>query len=285
MRTVLTVVMLLGAAVLDVGQDRLADQLRKGIVLEEAGQNLEKAIQAYQAIVTQFDEDRKTVATALFRQAECYRKLGKREQAVAAYQRVVREFADQTALAESSRRQLAQTFGLPESRADRESAELSQLRHELADTRKALETSRAREVPREQPSLLPRDSRTTEPVSPETAALEIELLRQRMADVKGKVEIGLMAPSDLRTLELQYQAAQHQYQQALAAREATRLLNERTLKSVEAEILLVEQQIQAIEKRVSAGVVSAQDPELLRLRRDLLGLQRKADELRAARKR
>jgi tetratricopeptide (TPR) repeat protein len=290
MKTVLTITMLLGAAALAGAQDRLADQLRKGIVQEEANQNVEKAIQAYQAIVAEFDEGRKTAATALFRLAECYRKAGKREQAVAAYQRVVRDFADQAALVESSRRQLTETFGLAEPRPTRESAETLQLRRELADARKLLETARAREVSREPRSVLSANRRTTAPATPEAA--QLELLGQRLADTRRKVETGLMAPSDLREVETQYAAAVQQYQQARKEREANerdageaRLLTERTLKSVEAEIALVEQQVQSIEKKVKAGIVSPQEPELLRLRRDLLELQRKADELRAALKR
>jgi tetratricopeptide (TPR) repeat protein len=91
-------------------QDPLADALRKGVVQEETNQNLDAAIQAYQSVLTQFGEERKTAATALFRLAECYRKQGKNDPAIAAYKRVVQEFADQTKLAEQSRTVLAQTF-------------------------------------------------------------------------------------------------------------------------------------------------------------------------------
>ena len=77
---------------------------------EETNQNLDAAIQAYQSVLTQFGEERKTAATALFRLAECYRKQGKNELAMAAYKRVVAEFADQTKLAEQSRTVLARTF-------------------------------------------------------------------------------------------------------------------------------------------------------------------------------
>jgi tetratricopeptide (TPR) repeat protein len=91
-------------------QDPLAETLRKGVVQEETNQNLDAAIQAYQSVLTQFGEERKTAATALFRLAECYRKQGKNEPAMAAYKRVVAEFADQTKLAQQSQTVLAQTF-------------------------------------------------------------------------------------------------------------------------------------------------------------------------------
>ena len=95
-------------------QDPLAETLRKGVVQEETNQNLDAAIQAYQSVLTQFGEERKTAATALFRLAECYRKQGKNDPAIAAYKRVVEEFADQTKLAEQSRTVFAQTFKRPD---------------------------------------------------------------------------------------------------------------------------------------------------------------------------
>jgi tetratricopeptide (TPR) repeat protein len=103
---------LMAVFVLSGAQDPLAEALRKGVVQEETNQNLDAAIQAYQSVLTQFGEERKTAATALFRLAECYRKQGKNDQAMAAYRRVVAEFADQTKLAEQSRTVLAQTFKL-----------------------------------------------------------------------------------------------------------------------------------------------------------------------------
>jgi tetratricopeptide (TPR) repeat protein len=91
-------------------QDRMADTLRKAVVEEESQHNLAAAVQDYQAVVAQFDEGRKTAATALFRLAECYRQQGKKDQAIAAYQRVVQEFADQSKLAEQSRTVLASSY-------------------------------------------------------------------------------------------------------------------------------------------------------------------------------
>jgi tetratricopeptide (TPR) repeat protein len=106
MKPKLTLLIIVLTASLVGAQDRLADQLRKALVEEESYQNLNKAIQAYQSILAQFDEERRTAATALFHLAECYRKLGKNDLAAAAYQRVVREFPDQTKLADASRNYL-----------------------------------------------------------------------------------------------------------------------------------------------------------------------------------
>jgi hypothetical protein len=97
------------------------------------------------------------------------------------------------------------------------------------------------------------------------------------------------APEDLRTLEFQYQKDQVRYQELLRERESTEKdrqlalsLNQQTLKSVQAEMRLVEQQIESIQKKVQTGSVSPADPSLLQLQRDLLALQRKADEIGAA---
>ncbi|MGD0498286.1 MAG: tetratricopeptide repeat protein [Bryobacteraceae bacterium] len=103
MKTVLAV-MLFG--VLAAAQDPIAEALRKGIIEEDANHNLNAAIQTYQSVLTQFNADRQTAATALFRLAECYRKQGKNDQAAAAYKRVIQDFGEQTKLVDQSRRYL-----------------------------------------------------------------------------------------------------------------------------------------------------------------------------------
>jgi len=100
------VILLAFLAVLAPAQDRVAETLRKGIVEEESKHDLPAAIQTYESLLKQADADRPTIATALFRLAECYRKLGKNEQATAAYKRVVEQYPDQARLAEQSRRHL-----------------------------------------------------------------------------------------------------------------------------------------------------------------------------------
>src|SRR5205807_1574585 len=73
----------------------------------EANHNLDAAIQAYQSVVNQFDDQRKLAATAVFRLGECYRKLGKTNEAVLQFQRVGREFADQDSLVKLSAQYLS----------------------------------------------------------------------------------------------------------------------------------------------------------------------------------
>jgi ankyrin repeat protein len=85
--------------------------LARGILEEEGNLNPRAAVRNYQAVVAQFDEQRRFVATALFRLGECYRKLGQTNEAVVQFQRVLREFADQPALATLARQNL-QTLGV-----------------------------------------------------------------------------------------------------------------------------------------------------------------------------
>jgi len=91
----------------------LSGLLQKGLFEEEANRNLDAAVQAYQSLVTAFDRDRKLAATAVFRLGECYRKLGKTNEAVLQYERIVREFADEATLATLSRQNLAGLRQLP----------------------------------------------------------------------------------------------------------------------------------------------------------------------------
>jgi hypothetical protein len=107
--------------------------LRKGVVEEESKHNLTAAIQEYQAVLSQFGEARQTAATALFRMAESYRKLGKNDQAMAAYRRVTQEFADQSKLAEQSRSILIGTYNAAASEVASNKAQ-NQARQEYRST-------------------------------------------------------------------------------------------------------------------------------------------------------
>src|SRR5688572_12636996 len=99
-----------GALVLAVtplrSADALTEALQKGLFEEEANQNLEAAIKAYQDVLSRADEQRRVAATALFRLAECYRKQGKTNEASAEYRRLVRDYTDQATLVNLSRQNL-----------------------------------------------------------------------------------------------------------------------------------------------------------------------------------
>ena len=97
-------------------QDRMADRLRKAVVEEESQHNLAAAAADYAAVVTEFDQNRKTAATALFHLAECQRQLHHDEQARADYERVVREFSDQADLAARSAAVLERSYNVAASK-------------------------------------------------------------------------------------------------------------------------------------------------------------------------
>ena len=104
---------LLAMVMVSAQTNTLTPAFEQGLFAEEANHDLAAAISNYQALAEQFDRDRPVAATAIFRLGECYRKLGRTNDAIAQYQRIVREFGDQKDLAELSRRNLDQWAGSP----------------------------------------------------------------------------------------------------------------------------------------------------------------------------
>ena len=77
--------------------------VQKGLFEEEANHNVSEAIAAYQSAIAHFEDARSLAATAVFRLGEVYRKLGKTNEANLQYQRIPREFSDQSDFAGLSR--------------------------------------------------------------------------------------------------------------------------------------------------------------------------------------
>src|SRR5688572_16716573 len=96
----------MGVAMQVCAADALTEALQKGLFEEEANQNLEAAIKAYQDVLGRAEEQRRIAATALFRLAECYRKQGKTNEASAEYRRLVRDYSEQSTLVNLSRQNL-----------------------------------------------------------------------------------------------------------------------------------------------------------------------------------
>lgn len=84
----------------------LTSRLQQGLFEEEANRNLDAAIANYQLLAAQFDKNRQIAVTAIFRLGECYRKLGKTNEAVVQYQRILRDFSDQQTLVTLSQQNL-----------------------------------------------------------------------------------------------------------------------------------------------------------------------------------
>jgi Tol biopolymer transport system component len=91
------------------GANQAEVQLQAAIKAEVFDGNLKVAIERYQEIITTFRSDRPVVAKALVRMGQCYEKLGEAQASEArqAYERVVRDFADQTDAAQEARALLA----------------------------------------------------------------------------------------------------------------------------------------------------------------------------------
>jgi len=100
------------AATLDSGQknDQAELALKAAIKTETVDGNLKGAIEQYKAIAALPGAGRATVATALLRMGQCHEKLGNAE-ARAAYERLVRDYADQTGVAAEARARLTALGG------------------------------------------------------------------------------------------------------------------------------------------------------------------------------
>jgi len=88
------------------------DLFQQALVKERTEGNLQEAIRLYQTIVQKYGSDRRLVARALFQIGQAYEKLGNTD-ARKAYERIVREFADQKEVAAEARTRLG---SLPDTR-------------------------------------------------------------------------------------------------------------------------------------------------------------------------
>jgi Tol biopolymer transport system component len=100
------------AALLAAGQknDQAELALKAAIKTETVDGNLKGAIEQYKKIAAQPGADRATAATALLRMGQCHEKLGNAE-ARTAYERLVRDFADQAEIVAQARVRLAALGG------------------------------------------------------------------------------------------------------------------------------------------------------------------------------
>jgi ankyrin repeat protein/N-acetylneuraminic acid mutarotase len=157
--------LLLGAATFSFATTNDATTaLQRGLFEEEANQNLAAAIQAYRAVANQFDKDRKLAATAIFRLGECYRKQGAKNDAVAQYERVLRDFSDQASLVTLSRQALVDLSASPGAPS-------------------ATATTAAWVAARQDQRRLLQE--------------EIKLMETKLADQQKQVQTGLLAPGEL----------------------------------------------------------------------------------------
>jgi hypothetical protein len=79
---IMTVSVLLAASGLAAAATNdLPTMLQRGLFEEEANHQLDAAIVNYKEAIEHFDHERQLAATAIFRLGECYRKLGRTNEA------------------------------------------------------------------------------------------------------------------------------------------------------------------------------------------------------------
>ena len=87
-------------------QQTAEELFQAGLYQEEVQGDLEQAIQLYRQLVDEYGSNRAVAARALLHLGQCYEKLG-REEAANAYERLLRDYADQSDLAAEARARLA----------------------------------------------------------------------------------------------------------------------------------------------------------------------------------
>jgi len=93
------------------------DLFQQALVMEQAEGNLQEAIQLYERVVQEFGGDRPLAARALVQMGKCHEKMGSQE-AEKAYQRVVRDYADQSEFVAQARELLANMRGAAQGGAE-----------------------------------------------------------------------------------------------------------------------------------------------------------------------
>jgi ankyrin repeat protein len=95
-------------------EDEIEKAFRDALYAEEIQGDSEVALKAYKEVGAKFEMQRDLAATALFRQGECLRKLGRKDEAVAAYNKVLAQYGDRERVAKLSRENLtALGIGIP----------------------------------------------------------------------------------------------------------------------------------------------------------------------------
>ena len=287
--------------------DGLTERLQRGLFEEEANHNLDAAIKEYQALVTQADEQRKVIATALFRLGECYRKLGRTNEATAFYQRIMRDFAEQEQLARlagdllkpangtasaSSQspvvREMERRLALLRTESILQRVEYEKLfgmsREELARsfyvTNDAAFAALQQQLLATDQRLVTLQGRGLGDGNPEVVAtqnLHVRLLEQESERLKAIVAASqnksdlLVAP--IKALEAELARTKASENQPVAVAPSWKTVTEpEQVRLLQEEIKLAEQQVAAMEKNHAAGVEPL--AAVLNARREVLAIRR-----------
>ncbi|MBI4325104.1 MAG: tetratricopeptide repeat protein [Chloroflexi bacterium] len=157
-----------------------------GIFEEEGNLNLEEAMSSYQSAIDRFDSQRAATANAVFRLGECYRKLGKAEEAKAQYARILREFPDQADLARLSQKLL---FAEP----PRATGNRGAFQQRLQSIIRRAEANTPEEAGQQAQAVSPRQMKLLEE--------EIKLVQEQIKEAQIKVQHGTGSPTEIFTLK------------------------------------------------------------------------------------
>ncbi len=247
MKAYLIILSLLAASMTrGLAADPMSEALQKGLLAEEASQNPQAAIQAYQSVLKQYEEQRRIAATAAFRLGETYRKLGKTNEAHAQFERVLREFESEDTLASLSRKYLGEA-GLTPSSGGAEAAsvdpeeidllkrEIELVQQQIVEQEKRFETGQIpqAELWQTRRQLFPLLRNLPENADPkrqeDLIKQEIESVQQTLQMVRKMQEVGKGTSADRMAAERDLLNLQRQL---LAARRPAVVRYEPRLKSI-----------------------------------------------------
>ncbi len=174
--------------------DPFEEAFNAALVAEEARRDLPAAIRGYEEVLARVEAQRRIAATAVFRLGECYRKLGRTNDAVAQYQRLLRDYPTEETLVRLSRGNL-ETLGEPAVTAPGNRPRLPDIVElDLSANAEAAEIKRLRSLFDRSPDLIQAvGTDGTTPLSRAVAAGQLEVVK---ALISWGVDIHRMATGE-----------------------------------------------------------------------------------------
>jgi len=278
--------------------DPLTEKLQRGLFEEEANHNLDAAIKEYQSVVAQTDEQRKVIATALFRLGECYRKLGRTNEAAAQYQRILRDFLEQEQLVKLSNELLTKPAAIGRTTTLTDPVAVNLLREEIRMADQVVQVQEKKmaagkttlfelldakkEVLRLKRQLPENVARTQQ-----RALLDeqIGIVKQLLAEFEKRIQVGVLPPLEDAPIRRELLGLQREL--ALVSDAATSSPEARELQvrmaTLRIELVAARQELKHLEQMSLDDMIrieaAKKDPVLVSLEQQLLAAQQKRASL------
>lgn len=263
------VVLWLGLAFSAMAAEPVQERFQKALFEEEANQNITNAITGYEAVLDAADAPIRFAATALYRLGECHRKLGRTNEATAAFERLSREFAGQTNLVRLARQNLAvlgwrEPSSAPERASGAGPAAANPAEQKAqADLAEAARIERVLEMAKDPESV----GQTQDILEAGLSSPELAQMKRRLIDLTFRMQDARGQGADkvnIERLQVQIEESQKVYTEGVF-----RLAEQ---KRIEAEVLRrgAEAQLAALgvaATAVPAAPVDAEDAEIERLKK------------------